>query len=117
MEEGSYRYDGPENRAEPRSVDRRYSSVEFSIRDLNYLYQFRIWDTSSAGMSILIKEDSEILEHLKVGDILDMKFYPEQISFDPENIKTEIRHITKDVSGRTRGHCLVGLSLRRNQKA
>ena len=101
---------GPERRSELRSIDKRFSSVEFSINKLNFLYQFRIWDTSQSGMSILIKEDSEVLEHLHVGDVLDMKYYPEELYEKPVSLKTEIIHITRDVPDRIKGHYLIGLS-------
>ena len=101
---------GPERRSEPRSIDKRFSSVEFSINKLNFLYQFRIWDTSQSGMSILIKEDSEVLEHLHVGDMLEMKYYPEELYDKPVSLKTEIIHITRDVPDRIKGHYLIGLS-------
>ena len=102
-------YQVNDRRSESRSIGDQYSSVEFSISNVTYLYQFRIWDTSASGMSILVKEDSEVLKHIEVGDILDMKYYLKQSSGDPVKLQTEIRHITKDVPERVKGHFLVGL--------
>jgi hypothetical protein len=102
-------YEGANRRSEPRYLEGEYSSVELSLKELNFVYQFKIWDRSKSGMSILIKEDSEVLRHLKVGDILDMKYYPEESTDEPIRLRTEIRHITKDASEKIKGHCLVGL--------
>jgi hypothetical protein len=62
-------------------------------------------------MGILVREDSEVLKHLKVGDVLNMKYHLPDSSEDPDYLKTEIRHITKDDQGRLGGHYLVGLSI------
>jgi hypothetical protein len=100
-----------EKRAESRNVVDRYYSVEFSIRDSAYVYQFKIWDISPKGMCVLVKEDSDLLNHLRVGDILDLKYYTTDASKPTEYLKTEIKHITKDDTGRFKGLWLVGLSI------
>ena len=102
---------GIDRRSEPRSIVDKYSSVEFSVSDITFVFQFKIWETSLSGMSIMVKEDSAVLEHLKVGDILEMKYYPTKLSEDPIILKTEIKHITKDVIARIKGHFLIGLSV------
>ena len=104
-------YEGADRRSEPRHLEEGYSSVELSLKELNFVYQFKIWDRSQSGMSILIKEDSEVLRHIKVGDMLDMKYYPKKQTEEPIKLRTEIRHITKDVSEKIKGHCLVGLMI------
>jgi len=100
-----------DRRSEPRSIVDEYSSVEFSVSGIAFTFQFKIWETSLSGMSIMVKEDSAILDDLKVGDILDMKYYPAKLSGDPIILKTEIKHITKDVIERIKGHFLIGLSV------
>ncbi len=98
-----------DRRSEPRTGVDKYYSVEFSVGESAYLYQFKIWDMSSKGMCLLVKEDSEVLGHLKVGDVVTMKYYKADATATGEYVKTEIRHITKDDQGRFRGHCMVGL--------
>lgn len=105
------RYKGSNRRAESRVIEESYSSVEFTVTDLPYNYQFKIWETSPSGMSILIRGDSDILGHIKAGDVLDMKYYPSDLKKAPESYKTEIKHITKDEQSRFRGHFLVGLAV------
>jgi hypothetical protein len=86
-------------------------SVEFVVAEAESIYQFRIWDLSPQGMCVLVKSDSSLLKHLNVGLTLDMKYHRDDISKPPDYLKTEIRHITKDVSGRFKDHFLVGLSI------
>lgn len=110
-------YTEKHRRSEPRSMADRYSSVEFSLTGVVHLHQFRILNISSSGMGVLVKEGSEVLEHLKAGDVLKLKYYRPEPTEHPEYLKTEIKHITKDDQGRFRGHYLVGLSILEKQNA
>ena len=101
--------DGSEKRYESRTEVDKYYSVELSIPDASLIYQFRIWNLSSRGMCIVVKEDSDLLKHLEVGNILNMKYYPTDSPYPTEYLKTQIKHITKDKQGRFRNHVLVGL--------
>jgi hypothetical protein len=100
-----------ETRSESRDNVSDFHSVEFSIKDIDFAYQFKIWDVSSQGMCVMIRPDSDILKHLRVGDILNMKYYKNDTSKAVEFLKTEISHITKDDTGRFRNHYLVVLSI------
>lgn len=88
-----------------------YHSVEFSIKGLELPYQVRIWDNESESMSILVREDSNVLQHLKVGDTFDTKYYSSASVYPSENMRTLIRHITKNNKGRLKGHYLIGLKI------
>ena len=100
-----------EKRSEPRSIIDRYYSVEFEISGCAFVYQFKIWDLSSKGICVLVKEDSNLLNYINVGDVLNLKYYTTDSSKPIEYMKTEIRHITKDEEGRFKGIYLVGLSV------
>ena len=100
-----------ERRSESRSIIDKYFSVNFSIKETASVYQCLIWDMSPKGISLLVKEDSDILEHLKIGQIFNMKYYKKDTSKPVEFLKTEIRHISKDDDGRFKGHYLVGVEI------
>lgn len=88
-----------------------YQSVEFSIKGLELPYHVRIWDNASESMSILVNEGSSVLPLLKVGDTLDSKYYSKGSVYPSENMRTIIRHITKNKNGRLKGHYLIGLKI------
>jgi len=111
MKEENTVMEAAEKRSESRTEKDQYYSVEFSIKGVEFSYQFKIWNVSSKGMCVLVKEDSDILNHLKVGDIINMKYYQDNSVRPTEYLKTEIRHITKDDSGRFRDNYLVGLAI------
>jgi len=103
--------DSTERRSETRAVDERYYSVQFTTQGLASFYQFKLWNISSKGMCILVKEGSQVLKHLKVGDTIEMTYYLTDSQGAHENMKTQIKHITKNDKGRFQGHYMVGLSI------
>jgi len=100
-----------EKRSEPRSTSDQYHSVEISIGGFYFVHQFKIWDISLKGMCVLVKEGSVLLEHIKVGDVLRMKYYMNDLALPTEYLETAIRHISKDAEGKFKGHYLVGISI------
>jgi|AMWB02.1.fsa_nt_gi hypothetical protein len=96
-------------RGEKRVPPQDYYSVQFSIEGLELDYQFKLRDISPSGLSILVREDSEVLNHLHVGEILEMTYYPEIARRGHERIETRIQHITRSEAGCYAGHWVVGL--------
>jgi PilZ domain len=101
----------PERRSEKRAEAERYYSVQFTAEGLASYYQFKLWNISTKGMCILVKEDSEVLKHLAVGDIIEMTYYLTDSQGAQETLKTQIKHITLNEDGRFQGHFMVGLSI------
>ena len=98
-----------ERRFELRTKPEKYHSVEFKIPESNCLYQFKIWNVSSKGSCLLVRDDSDVLKKIEVGDVFDMKFYPADLFQPPEMLKTKIIHMNPENQGRFKGHYLVGL--------
>ncbi len=103
--------DFDEKRVEERTVVDQYYSVDFSVGNESLLYQFKIWDLSSKGMCLLIKEDSAAMNHINIGDIIKMKYYKADSSNPGNYLKTKIIHISKDEEGRFKGHHIVGIQI------
>jgi len=99
-----------ERGSEPGSIINQYYSVEFSLKKSVFLYQFKIRNISPEGICVLVREDSDLLNYIKAGDILDLKYYKTDLSQSAE-LKTEIRHITENDTRRFKGLYLVGLSI------
>jgi len=88
----------------------QYHSVQFTKKGFCMIYQFKIWNIAKKGMCILVRHDSNIMNHLKVGDLLDMEYYSGKGQEAIDQAKTQIKHITKNEQGQFKGHYLVGLS-------
>lgn len=100
-----------ERRSEPRTRAEQYHSAEFMFEGVEAHYQFRIWDTASSSMCVLVKETSEVLALLTVGVTLRVKYYSGNSAYPSEARDTVIRHVTRDDRGRFKGHYLVGLEI------
>ena len=111
MNEQDHKDSEQDRRLNERIAPDRYYSVQFSTQDLACIYQFKIRDVSTHGLCILVDENSEVLKHLKPGDVIDMKYYVSESVGKTEAFKTEIRHITKDADKRFKRHYQVGLRI------
>lgn len=100
-----------DRRSELRSEAERFYSVQFTTKSLGSHYQFKLWNISPKGLCILVKTQSEVLNHLNVGDTLEMTYYPSEAHKGQAVLNTQIKHITESEDGRFEGHCLVGLSI------
>ena len=93
-----------------------YYSAEFVVDGLAVSYQFKIWEKAPKALCVLVKENSDILQSLKVGDTLDVKYYSIKSSYPSDWQKTAVRHITRNEQGRLKGHYLVGLEILGNAR-
>ncbi len=105
-----------EKRSEPKNQLHQYFSVEISNSRIDFPYQFKLWNTASMPMCILVKEDSDIMSRLNVGDTLNTKYYASGSLYPPDYRDTAIRDISKNDQGRFKGHYLVSLEILEGQK-
>ena len=91
----------------------KFYSVEFMVEGLPYLFQFKIWNTQSKQMFIIVKESSDILNRIKEGESFNMKYYSSVLEY-PIELKTKIDYLTKEKNGRFKNHYLVGLKILQN---
>ena len=87
----------------------QYQSVEFSVGDIGVPHRFRIWHIDAESSAILIKKDSSILPHLRVGTKLEMTYYSPGQAFPDGTRETRIKEISEEEKGRFKGHFLVNL--------
>jgi hypothetical protein len=105
-----------ERRSELRKNEEPMRSVELKLPSLP-IYLFKVKDSSKNGFCLLVKEDSNILEHIHVGQILNIRSYSEDNMESAEILLSKIKHITKKDESPYTGHQLVGLMVleKRNQ--
>jgi hypothetical protein len=88
-----------------------FYSVELLIQELQILYQFRIWNGSSDLMFILVKENSALLDRLKVGSVYKSRYYSNDSGCPTVDLQTQIKHIARDEGGRFKGYYLIRLAI------
>jgi len=94
----------------PKEWCERYHCVEFSVQGMECTHQFRLWNSDPNSAFVLVKQNSDLLARLKVGDIMKMKYYTKDSMPKTEYRDTAISRITKEDRGKFRGHCLIGLT-------
>ena len=99
-----------EKRAETRETLDKMQRLELKLPSLP-IYVFKVKDTSQNGLCFLVKADSDILNHIKEGQILDLKYHSEDTTNPSEVFTSEIKHITKMDKGPYKDHQLVGLKI------
>ena len=75
------------------------------------VYQSKLWEVPLKGLFFLVKEGSSVLAHLRAGDEINARYTPADRKIPGAYVKTRIRYIIQEQTGRFRGHYLVGLSL------
>lgn len=103
-----------EKRKEKRDRSNKYHSVELKLSSLP-IYLFKLKDISSKGACFFVNEGSAILKHLKVSQVLNMRYHSEEEMESTTVFKTEIKHITKIEEKSYKGHYLVGIKILKKQ--
>ena len=88
-------------------------TVAFPVNGYNRYCQFRVWHKAPKYLCFVVKGDRRILEGLKVGYPLNMRYYETDLSRPSEFLETKIRKIKKNVRGPLRGQYLVDLEIHR----
>jgi hypothetical protein len=109
MAKENFKENHTERRSETRKTASHLFGAEIKLPGVP-IHRFKLKDISLNGACILIKEDSSMLNHIKAGQTLNMKYYYTHKT-DPPAIKSEIKYITKPEEGRFKGHYLVGVFL------
>jgi len=100
----------PQNHPSQRQEVNFYS-VEFLIQELQMLYQFKIRNSSAEPMFIVVREDSALLEQLKVGTVFKSKYYSTDSLCPTLDVETRIKQIARGEQGRFKGHYLIELAI------
>ena len=106
----------PENirSKEKRAWSRKYQLRNYRIEIMligEPIYQFKVRDISLNGAGFLVKENSNFLNLIEVGNVVSVNLISPTGDAPSGMYNAEIRHITMPGIGKHRGHILVGVSL------
>jgi hypothetical protein len=109
------RNDSIDSRSEEKRFERRSATLQSHRIEIKLagapLYQFKVTDLSTTGAGILINENSDFLQLIDVGKVMDATFISPK-GLDPSGMyRVEIRHITQMESSRYTGLKLVGIRI------
>ena len=99
------------------SLPEHFHSVEFVVQSPHPIYQFKLWRSECNQVFLLIKDNSTLLRHLKVGNILPMTYHCCEAAMQTEVCNTQIENIVNEQEGRFRGHHRVELAIVPREKS
>ncbi len=102
-----------EKRSAKRASPTGFHGAEIKLTGIP-LYQFKLKNISDNGASILVKENSAMINHLEVGQSLKIKFHLSSRADLNGYFESKIKHITKIEERRYKGHYLVGVQIQVN---
>ena len=99
-----------EKRSEVRQKAKRCHHAEIRLVGVP-VYEVKLKDLTTKGSCILVKEDSLLINHLKTGQNITVKYYLED-RFKPGKLfEATVRYIKLVREGEFKGHYLVGLQI------
>lgn len=96
-------------RSEIREAASEFASFEFKSSTADLSYVFKLRDFSSYGLGLLVKKNSDFLNHIRAEDILIGKYHKGSAATEPQYIKVQVRQISAPVNGKPENHMVVGL--------
>ena len=99
-----------EKRSESRHDTKDYYHAEIRLVGVP-VYEVKLKNLSSKGACFLVKDNSSLLNYMRVGESVKVKYYLEDRSESNSIHTAEIRHVTKVDEGRFNGHYCAGLSI------
>jgi len=100
------------NRPNDQIILHKYNYIEMRPVKALPIYQFKLYPHSNLnGAYVLIKDNSEILKHLNLGQKVDILYFPKETDVPAENFSTQILDITKKEQGPFKGHYKVALAI------
>jgi Flp pilus assembly protein TadD len=91
--------------------------AEIDLSKTDLIYQLRLRGLNGNKASFLIKEDSSIFEKLKVGNILEMKYWISGKTKTTKFTRAKVKSITKRNQEPFKDHHLVVLSLSERRRS
>lgn len=98
-----------ESRSEVRTLASEDASISFKPPGGQWEYQIKLRDFSASGLGLLVKESSDLLKHIRVGDIFPVNYHQGTAAMSARNFRVKVRHITFPATGIPKKHVIVGL--------
>ena len=99
-----------EKRSEVRQKAKRCYHAEIRLMGVP-VYEVKIRDLSAKGSCVLVKEDSLLINYLKTGQNIMVKYYLENRDKTGKVFEATVKYVTMVEEGQFKGHYLVGLEI------
>jgi hypothetical protein len=90
-------------------------TVELLFEGAHAVRQYKVWHKGTTYMCVLLEETSDILNRLRVGDRMNIRYFDTDQTVAPEYLQTEVRNVKKGYQGRLKGQYLLDLEIRESR--
>ncbi|MGD8256625.1 MAG: hypothetical protein PVH56_03555 [Desulfobacterales bacterium] len=104
-----------ETSSQTRTLKNRFYNAEMKLDGFYLVYISKLRDINGSGPCFIVKEDSVIMNRLKVGLGLELKCWSNEYSSMKAYYRAKVKHITKQDSGPFKKHSIVGLSIEKKK--
>lgn len=98
-----------DSRSEIRNSASEGASISFKPPGGAWEYHIKLRDFSTSGLGLLVKEDSDLLKHIREGDIFGVNYHEDAAPRTVQQRKVQVRHISFPATGIPEKHMIVGL--------
>lgn len=98
-----------ESRSEIRNLASEGASLSFKPPGGTWEYHIKLRDFSASGLGLLVKEDSDLLKQIKVGDVFTVNYHEDTSPVTVQHRNVQVRHIYFPATGIPENHMIVGL--------
>lgn len=98
-----------DSRSEIRNPASEGASISFKPPGGAWEYHIKLRDFSTSGLGLLVKEESDLLKHIRKGDIFAVNYHEDTAPMTVQHRKVQVRHISFPADGLPEKHMIVGL--------
>jgi hypothetical protein len=98
-----------ESRSEIRNPAFEGASISFKPTGGVWEYQIKLREFSDSGLGLLVKQDSDLLKQICVGDVFAVNYYENSVPMTVQHRTVKVRHISFPPTGTPENHMIIGL--------
>ena len=98
-----------ETRSETRNPASEGASISFKPPGGAWEYQIKLREFSDSGLGLLVKQDSDLLKQICVGDVFTVNYYEDTVPMTVRHKTVQVRHISFLPTGIPENHMIIGL--------
>ena len=90
-------------------------TVELLLDGAHAVRQYKVWHKGTTYMCVLLEETSDVLNWVRVGDRMNIRYFDTDQTVASEYLETEVRKVKKGNQGRLKGQYLLDLEIRESR--
>jgi hypothetical protein len=97
------------SRSKIRNPASEGASISFKPPGGVWEYQIKLRELSDSGLGLLVKQDSDLLKQISVGDVFTVNYHEDSVPMTVQHQTVQVRHISFPPTGIPENHMVIGL--------